>query len=78
MRHPLPNLQPFSLWGPPTPTAGPPNPGPSLFPRPPSLTPFCFHSAYGKQFFPDLGLPDHVLGEVQQWSEMNFSPLLAM
>lgn len=40
--YPLPNLQPFSLWGPPIPAGGQRNPCPSLFPRPPSLTPFCF------------------------------------
>lgn len=40
--NPLPNLQPFSLWGPPAPAGGQRNPCPSLFPRPPSLTPFCF------------------------------------
>ena len=66
---PLPTLCGAAPGAPPLPlcTCGPPT----------SVLPFCFRSAYGKQFSPDLGLPARVLGEVQQWSELNFS-LLAM
>lgn len=43
--NPLPKLQSFSLWGPqPLLGGGQPNPCPSLLPRPPSLTPFCFRA----------------------------------